>query len=32
MGLLVEGQWHDVWYATKSTGGRFVRKDAAFRN
>ena len=32
MGLLVEGQWHDVWYSTKSTGGRFVRKDAAFRN
>ena len=32
MGLLVEGQWHDVWYRTKSTRGRFVRKDAAFRN
>jgi putative glutathione S-transferase len=32
MGLLVDGQWHDVWYETKSTGGRFVRKDAAFRN
>ena len=32
MGLLVEGQWQDVWYDTKSTGGRFVRKDAAFRN
>ncbi|WP_119309264.1 glutathione S-transferase family protein [Cohaesibacter haloalkalitolerans] len=32
MGLLVDGKWHDQWYDTKSTGGRFVRKDAAFRN
>src|SRR5258706_14873748 len=32
MGMLIDGQWHDVWYATKSTGGRFVRKNAAFRN
>ena len=32
MGLLVDGQWRDVWYETKLTGGRFVRKDAAFRN
>src|SRR6266850_1285264 len=32
MGLLVEGQWHDVWYDTGSTGGHFKRKDAAFRN
>jgi putative glutathione S-transferase len=32
MGLLVNGQWRDHWYDTKSTGGRFVRKDAAFRN
>ncbi|TWB31669.1 glutathione S-transferase family protein [Nitrospirillum bahiense] len=32
MGLLVEGEWRDVWYETKSTGGRFVRKDSAFRN
>jgi glutathionyl-hydroquinone reductase len=32
MGLLVEGRWQDVWYPTKSTSGRFVRKDAAFRN
>jgi putative glutathione S-transferase len=30
--MLVDGQWHDVWYETKSTGGRFVREDAAFRN
>lgn len=32
MGLLVNGQWQDRWYDTGSTGGRFVRKDAAFRN
>lgn len=32
MGLLVDGVWTDQWYDTKATGGRFVRKDAAFRN
>nr|WP_321445154.1 glutathione S-transferase family protein [uncultured Cohaesibacter sp.] len=32
MGLLIDGQWHDQWYDTKSSGGRFVRKDSAFRN
>ena len=32
MGLLVDGTWQDKWYDTKSTGGRFVRQDAAFRN
>lgn len=32
MGLLVDGVWQDQWYDTKSTGGRFVRKEAAFRN
>jgi len=32
MGLLVDGQWRDEWYDTKSTNGRFVRKDASFRN
>ena len=32
MGLLVEGQWHTDWYDTKSTGGKFVRQDAIFRN
>jgi glutathionyl-hydroquinone reductase len=32
MGLLVEGKWHEDWYDTKSTGGRFVRRDSAFRN
>lgn len=32
MGLLVEGKWQDKWYDTKSTGGRFVRKDSQFRD
>ncbi len=32
MGLLVDGQWQDEWYDTKSTGGRFVRKASAFRD
>lgn len=32
MGLLVDGTWHDQWYDTDSTGGRFVRSDAQFRN
>ena len=32
MGKLVEGVWHDVWYDTKSSGGKFVREDAGFRH
>lgn len=32
MGLLVDGQWHDKWYDTKSSGGRFIRKESQFRN
>jgi len=32
MGKLVDGVWQDVWYDTKSTGGRFVRKDSSFRD
>ncbi|MBS9478556.1 glutathione S-transferase family protein [Ancylobacter radicis] len=32
MGLLVDGQWVDKWYDTKSTGGRFVRTTTRFRN
>ena len=32
MGLLIDGVWRDQWYDTKSTGGRFVRKDSRFRN
>lgn len=32
MGLLVNGAWQDQWYDTKSSGGRFIRTSAAFRN
>ena len=32
MGLLVDGVWHDHWYDTASTGGRFVRNEAQFRS
>jgi len=32
MGLLVDGKWHDVWYDTKATKGRFVRSESQFRN
>ncbi|MEX1147381.1 MAG: glutathione S-transferase family protein [Sphingomonadales bacterium] len=32
MGKLIDGVWHDVWYDTKSTGGRFEREDSSFRN
>ncbi|MEM9123147.1 MAG: glutathione S-transferase family protein, partial [Pseudomonadota bacterium] len=32
MGHLVDGQWRDEWYDTKSTGGKFKRQVQAFRN
>ncbi len=32
MGLLIDGVWHDRWYDTKSTGGRFQRQQSSFRN
>ena len=32
MGLLVEGEWKDVWYDTKSSKGQFVRAQSSFRN
>ncbi|MGC8121950.1 glutathione S-transferase family protein [Marinobacter sp. VGCF2001] len=32
MGLLVDGQWHDQWYDTDKTGGKFEREAARFRN
>jgi putative glutathione S-transferase len=32
MGLLVDGKWHDKWYPTEKTEGRFIREDAQFRN
>lgn len=32
MGLLIDGEWRDQWYDTESSGGRFEREDARFRN
>jgi len=32
MGLVVDGKWHDVWYDTKASQGRFVRSESQFRN
>lgn len=32
MGLLVDGQWHDQWYDTSASKGKFVRSAAQFRN
>lgn len=32
MGLLVNGQWQDQWYDTDSTGGKFKRDAAQFKN
>jgi putative glutathione S-transferase len=32
MGLLVDGKWHDRWYETKTSGGRFERSKSQFRN
>ena len=32
MGLLIDGVWHDRWYDTARSGGRFVRDDSHFRD
>jgi putative glutathione S-transferase len=32
VGLLIDGVWHDRWYETQKTGGRFLRRDSVFRN
>ena len=32
MGLLVDGKWHDRWYSTAETGGKFQRAESQFRN
>jgi putative glutathione S-transferase len=29
---LVDGRWHDAWYDTKASQGRFIRTEAQFRN
>lgn len=31
MGLLIDGEWHDEWYDTNKTKGRFDRKASSFR-
>ncbi|KTD66645.1 S-transferase [Legionella santicrucis] len=30
MGLMIDGHWHDVWYDTSKTGGKFKREPAQF--
>ena len=32
MGLLIDGVWHDQWYDTRASGGRFVRSESQFRD
>jgi putative glutathione S-transferase len=32
MGLLIDGDWHDQWYDTTSSGGAFQRQESRFRN
>ncbi len=32
MGLLVDGVWHDQWYDTQKSGGKFVRSESQFRH
>jgi glutathionyl-hydroquinone reductase len=32
MGVMIEGRWHDRWYDTKASEGRFVRFESRFRN
>lgn len=32
MGLLLDGEWHDRWYDTEESGGKFEREAAKLRN
>ncbi len=32
MGLLVDGQWHDQWYDTDASDGKFIRSESQFRH
>ena len=32
MGQLIDGKWDTAWYDTKSSGGKFKRSTAGFRN
>jgi putative glutathione S-transferase len=29
---MVEGRWHDRWFDTRTSGGRFIRSESQFRN
>jgi putative glutathione S-transferase len=29
---MIEGDWHDRWYQTETSEGRFIRSEAQFRN
>jgi len=31
MGLMIDGQWHDIWYDTSKTKGAFNREPTQFR-
>src|SRR5690554_596119 len=32
MGLLIDGKWHDQWYDTSASGGRFIRSEGQDRH
>jgi len=32
MGLMIDGAWHDRWYDTEASQGRFIRSESQFRN
>jgi putative glutathione S-transferase len=32
MGLLINGEWHDQWYDTKTNDGEFIRHESQFRH
>jgi putative glutathione S-transferase len=32
MGLMIDGGWHDRWYDTEASQGRFIRSESQFRN
>ena len=32
MGLLISGKWHDKWYDTDKSDGKFIRQESKFRD
>ncbi|HWK54668.1 MAG TPA: glutathione S-transferase family protein, partial [Hyphomicrobiales bacterium] len=32
MGVLIDGKWHDQWYDTAASGGRFIRSESQYRH